>query len=83
MVVPSPTTVFSDTLATCKSLPGLLETTDIAVIYQETSFVLVALVGTGDQVFLKKEEHEGTMEMVVYLLVVNSDLGSRKCRCNV
>ncbi|NKB77837.1 MAG: hypothetical protein GKR96_12590 [Gammaproteobacteria bacterium] len=77
-IVASIATVFSHDLAACKSLAGLLETTDIAVIHQETPAVFVAMVGTGDMVLLETEEHDVIIKMVAYVLIVNADSQQRE-----
>ncbi len=77
-VVASIATTLSADLTACKSLAGLLETTDIAVIHQETPAVFVAMAGTGDMVLLETEEHDVTMKMVAYALIVHADSQQRE-----
>ncbi len=60
-------------LNTCVALPGYLETTDLSVIHDNTPGVFVASVGTGDITAVETGESDVTLQMVAYLLVVNSD----------
>lgn len=60
-------------LNTCAALSGYLETTDLTVIHANTPGLFVASVGTGEILAVETGESDVTLQMVAYLLVVDSD----------
>ena len=65
-------------LKTCVALPGYLETTDLNEVHKKTPGVFVAAVGTGEIHPVETGESDVTLQMVAYLLVVNSDALQRE-----
>lgn len=66
------------TLNTCVALPGYLEGTDLTVVHANTPGVFVASVGSGDTVPVATGQIDITLQMVAYLLVVDSNAIARE-----
>lgn len=58
-------------LKTCVVLPGFLETTELQVVHRNTPGVFVAPVGNGDITHVQTGESDITLQLVLYLLVVD------------
>ncbi len=58
-------------LKTCVVLPGYLETTELQEVHRNTPGVFIAPVGNGEITHVKTGESDITMQMVLYLLVVD------------
>ncbi|MEO0443488.1 MAG: hypothetical protein AAFZ92_07075 [Pseudomonadota bacterium] len=58
-------------LKTCVVLPGFIETTELLEVHRNTPGVFVAHVGNGEIKHIGSGESDVTMQMVMYLLVVD------------
>ncbi len=58
-------------LKTCVVLPGFLETTELQEVHKNTPGVFVAPVGNGEITHVETGESDITLQMVIYLLVVD------------
>ncbi|HBG94707.1 MAG TPA: hypothetical protein DDY14_05130 [Chromatiaceae bacterium] len=68
----------AERLKACKALAGLLETTELSALHQQTPAVFVAMAGTGEMTYVETEEQDTVVRMVAYLLVVNSNARERE-----
>jgi len=58
-------------LNTCVVLPGFLETTELQEVHRNTPGVFIAPVGNGEITHVETGESDITLQMVLYLLVVD------------
>jgi hypothetical protein len=58
-------------LKTCVVLPGFLETTELQEVHKNTPGVFVAPVGNGEITHVETGESDITLQLVLYLLVVD------------
>lgn len=56
---------------TCVVLPGFLETTELQEVHKNTPGLFVAPVGNGEITHVETGESDITMQLVIYLLVVD------------
>ena len=48
----------------CQALAGLLETTELPALHQQTPAVFVAMAGTGEMIQVETEQQDTVLQMV-------------------